>query len=102
MATVKMGAMTVQEVRTYLKTKRTIIFPYGVVEQHGYHLPLDTDIRNGRNHGCENCRTARLYRRPHAELLFFRRSAAGNDQCQTQYVLPDGRRNRRIAGAAGL
>lgn len=42
-----MGKMTVKEVREYLAKKdRTVILPYGVVEQHGYHLPLDTDIRN--------------------------------------------------------
>jgi creatinine amidohydrolase len=41
-----MGEMTVKELREYLKDNRTIILPYGVVEQHGYHLPLDTDIRN--------------------------------------------------------
>ncbi len=46
MKTVKMGEMSVSEVREYLKTNKTIILPYGVVEQHGYHLPLDTDIRN--------------------------------------------------------
>ena len=46
MKTVKMGEMTVLEIREYLKTNKTIILPYGVVEQHGYHLPLDTDIRN--------------------------------------------------------
>ena len=38
--------MTVREVRDYLRTGRTVLLPYGVVEQHGYHLPLDTDIRN--------------------------------------------------------
>ena len=41
-----LGEMTVLEVRKYLKKNRTVILPYGVVEQHGYHLPLDTDIRN--------------------------------------------------------
>lgn len=46
MKTVKMAEMTVLDVRNYLKTNKTIIIPYGVVEQHGYHLPLDTDIRN--------------------------------------------------------
>jgi creatinine amidohydrolase/Fe(II)-dependent formamide hydrolase-like protein len=35
-----MGEMTVKEIREYLKTNKTIIVPYGVVEQHGYHLPL--------------------------------------------------------------
>jgi len=43
---VKMGEMTVKDLREYLKSSHTIILPYGVVEQHGYHLPLDTDIRN--------------------------------------------------------
>ncbi|OGV45296.1 MAG: hypothetical protein A2017_08830 [Lentisphaerae bacterium GWF2_44_16] len=41
-----MGEMTVKEVREYLKSNQTIIFPYGVVEQHGYHLPLSMDIHN--------------------------------------------------------
>jgi len=40
-----MAEMSVKEVREYLKTNQTIIFPYGVVEQHGYHLPLSTDIQ---------------------------------------------------------
>ena len=43
MRTHAMGEMTVKEVREYLKTNQTIILPYGVVEQHGYHLPLSTD-----------------------------------------------------------
>lgn len=43
---VQMGEMTVKELREYLKHNRTVILPYGMVEQHGYHLPLDTDIRN--------------------------------------------------------
>ena len=35
--------MTVKMVREYLARKRSIIIPIGVVEQHGYHLPLKTD-----------------------------------------------------------
>lgn len=46
MRTHAMGEMTVKEVREYLKHNQTIIFPYGVVEQHGYHLPLSMDIHN--------------------------------------------------------
>ncbi len=46
MRTHAMAEMTVKEVREYLKTNQTIIFPYGVVEQHGYHLPLSMDIHN--------------------------------------------------------
>ncbi len=42
----RMGELTVRELETYLKGNQTVILPYGVVEQHGYHLPLDTDIRN--------------------------------------------------------
>ncbi len=41
-----MGEMSVKEVREYLTHNQTIIFPYGVVEQHGYHLPLSMDIHN--------------------------------------------------------
>ena len=46
MRTHAMGEMTVKEVREYLKTNKTIILPYGVVEQHGHHLPLSMDIHN--------------------------------------------------------
>ncbi len=53
MKTVKMGEMTVNELQEYLKTNRTVILPYGVVEQHGYHLPLDTDIRNAEIMGAK-------------------------------------------------
>ncbi|MCX6984325.1 MAG: creatininase family protein [Lentisphaerae bacterium] len=53
MKTVKMGEMTVGELQQYLKTSRTIILPYGVVEQHGHHLPLDTDIRNAEIMGAK-------------------------------------------------
>ena len=42
----QMRLMTVQEVQEYLKTNQTIIIPYALCEQHGYHLPLDVDIRN--------------------------------------------------------
>lgn len=38
--------MTVEEVRDGLKQMETIILPVGVVEQHGYHLPLSVDIHN--------------------------------------------------------
>lgn len=41
-----MSNMTVEEVRDGLKVMKTIIVPVGVVEQHGYHLPLSTDIHN--------------------------------------------------------
>ena len=41
-----MRLMTVEEMQEYLKTRDTIILPYALCEQHGYHLPLDTDIRN--------------------------------------------------------
>ena len=40
------GHLTVNELQEYLKNNQTILLPYGVVEQHGFHLPLDTDIRN--------------------------------------------------------
>ena len=38
--------MTVQEMREGLKECKTVIVPVGVVEQHGYHLPLSVDIHN--------------------------------------------------------
>jgi creatinine amidohydrolase len=38
--------MTVEEVRDGLREMKTIIIPVGVVEQHGYHLPLSVDIHN--------------------------------------------------------
>ncbi len=38
-----MENMTVKQVREYLHKKKSIILPLGVIEQHGYHLPLSTD-----------------------------------------------------------
>lgn len=38
-----MEHMTVKMVREYLARKRSILVPLGVIEQHGYHLPLSTD-----------------------------------------------------------
>ena len=41
-----MRLMTVEEIQSYLQENKTIILPYALCEQHGYHLPLDVDIRN--------------------------------------------------------
>jgi creatinine amidohydrolase len=38
-----MENLTVKEIREYLQSKQSIIIPIGVIEQHGYHLPLYTD-----------------------------------------------------------
>lgn len=38
-----MENMTVKQVREYLRRKKSVILPLGVIEQHGYHLPLCTD-----------------------------------------------------------
>lgn len=38
-----MEEMTVRGVRQYLQRKRSILIPIGITEQHGYHLPLNTD-----------------------------------------------------------
>ncbi len=44
----RMQDLTVHELQEYLaKAKhKTIIIPYALSEQHGFHLPLDVDIRN--------------------------------------------------------
>ncbi len=41
-----MEFMTVREMREALEKTRTVILPMGVIEQHGYHLPLNTDVYN--------------------------------------------------------
>ena len=38
--------MTVKDMQEALKKTKTVIIPVGVVEQHGYHLPLSVDIHN--------------------------------------------------------
>jgi creatinine amidohydrolase len=35
--------ITMPEFRKYLKTTKTIVFPFGTIEEHGRHLPLNTD-----------------------------------------------------------
>ena len=70
MKNVQMGEMTVKELQEYLKNNRTIIFPYGVVEQHGYHLPLDTDIRNAKVMGEKIARELRCIVAPSLNYCF--------------------------------
>ncbi len=41
-----MEEMTVKDMEQALEKTKTVILPVGVVEQHGYHLPLSTDILN--------------------------------------------------------
>lgn len=41
-----MFEMTVKEVEDGLNDMRTVVIPVGIVEQHGYHLPLSVDIHN--------------------------------------------------------
>lgn len=41
-----MEELTVNEMEEAIKKTKTVIIPVGVVEQHGYHLPLSTDIHN--------------------------------------------------------
>ena len=41
-----MEEMTVRDMELALEKTKTVIVPVGVVEQHGYHLPLSTDIHN--------------------------------------------------------
>lgn len=38
--------LTVNELQEALKKTKTVIIPIGIVEQHGFHLPLVTDIIN--------------------------------------------------------
>ena len=35
--------MTMNEFRKYLKSTKTIVFPFGTIEEHGSHLPLNTE-----------------------------------------------------------
>jgi len=41
-----MENITVKEMQEALEKTKTVIVPVGVVEQHGFHLPLSTDIHN--------------------------------------------------------
>jgi creatinine amidohydrolase len=38
--------MTVQEIQEGMKETQTVLVPVGIVEQHGYHLPVSVDIHN--------------------------------------------------------
>jgi creatinine amidohydrolase len=35
--------ITMKEFQKYLKKTKTIVFPFGTIEEHGSHLPLNTD-----------------------------------------------------------
>ncbi|MFO0752612.1 MAG: creatininase family protein, partial [Thermodesulfovibrionales bacterium] len=36
--------ITMNEFKKYLKQTKTIVFPFGTIEEHGGHLPLNTDV----------------------------------------------------------
>lgn len=36
-------SITMKEFKKYLRQTRTIVFPFGTIEEHGSHLPLNTD-----------------------------------------------------------
>jgi len=46
-----MEQMTVRELTAYLSERQSVIVPLGVIEQHGYHLPLCTDALIAREIG---------------------------------------------------
>ena len=39
------GEMTWPEIRTVAKEDRVVLLPVAIIEDHGLHLPVDTDIR---------------------------------------------------------
>ncbi|MBQ4515448.1 MAG: creatininase family protein, partial [Clostridia bacterium] len=41
-----MEEMSVRDMERAMEKTSTVIIPVGVVEQHGYHLPLSTDMHN--------------------------------------------------------
>lgn len=41
-----MEKMSVRDIKSAMEKTKTVIIPVGVVEQHGYHLPLSVDIYN--------------------------------------------------------
>ncbi len=41
-----MEKMSVRDMQLAMEKTKTVIIPTGVVEQHGFHLPLSTDIHN--------------------------------------------------------
>ena len=40
---IELEKITMEEFRKYLKETKTIVFPFGTIEEHGSHLPLNTD-----------------------------------------------------------
>ena len=51
--------MTWPQLREAARADRVVLVPFGAIEQHGFHLPVDVDLRIARE-VCE--RTARLNR----------------------------------------
>jgi creatinine amidohydrolase len=56
--------MTWPQLREAARADRVVLVPFGAIEQHGFHLPVDVDVRIARE-VCE--RTARL--NPHALVM---------------------------------
>ena len=41
-----MDCMTLKDMEETIKHTKTVIIPVALPEQHGYHLPLSTDLLN--------------------------------------------------------
>ncbi len=65
-----MEKMTVREVRDYLAGRQSVILPMGVIEQHGYHLPLSTDALVAREIGRRAGERAGMLTAPTMHLSF--------------------------------
>lgn len=65
-----MYEMTVEEVRNGLRETQTVILPVGVVEQHGYHMPLSVDIHNAEQISAEASRKTGCFVAPCMHYCF--------------------------------
>ncbi len=78
--------MTVNEIRRALRKNRTILLPMGCIEQHGYHLPVNTDVLTARYVAAQAAKLAKCFVAPAINYTFSGGKLSGTVNVSTQVV----------------
>jgi creatinine amidohydrolase len=78
--------MTVNEIRQALKKTKTVLLPMGCIEQHGYHLPINTDVLTACYVAGEAAKQMRCFVAPAINYTFSGGELPGTINISTQVV----------------
>ena len=78
--------MTVNEICQALRKNRTILLPMGCIEQHGYHLPVSTDVLTAQYVAVQGAKLAKCFVAPAINYTFSGGELSGTVNVSTQVV----------------